>query len=153
MVKDFRAVCKWTEATISPFPTTNICRNGKLCRKLDSACSDSRGGGSCIGLCVPPVTPQRSSPLPQSQQQGEKPWWQNGQGSRPGQIGARPPAGPARCPANFSCPQSTVCVVEALTSARGASYKCVNETQQCGGFQNLQCQGGQLCVPDPRIQW
>lgn len=128
-------------------PANNSCRAGKICRKLDNACSDSRGGGSCIGLCVPPV----GGPPAKAQ---SPPWLQNGPNTRPGQ--AKPNKGIARCPASFACPGNMACVADphdTLASIRGPSFKCVEGYSQCGGFQNLQCQGGQLCVPDPRVQW
>ncbi|QDS71377.1 hypothetical protein FKW77_002695 [Venturia effusa] len=109
-----------------------ICNNGKTCRKLDNACSDSHGGGSCLGLCVPPVgaparaPPTLPAPAPQQQQQ---PWWQNGQGGRLGEgAGPKQPPAPARCPANFVCPQNMACIADPhdAASIRGPTFKCVD---------------------------
>ncbi|RDI84214.1 Superoxide-generating NADPH oxidase heavy chain subunit A [Venturia inaequalis] len=127
------------------------CNNGKTCRKLDNTC---KFGQSCIGLCVPLL-----GGLAAQGQQQQPPWWQGGQGKKPdytgvqGLPGSKPSSGPARCPSNFSCPQNTACVQDPQnTGAQGPAFKCVDSTQQCGGFQNLQCQNGLFCVPDPRVQ-
>lgn len=42
-----------------------------------------------------------------------------------------------------------------LAASRGPTFKCVDGSPggTCAGFNNIQCQNGGLCVPDPRMEW
>jgi hypothetical protein len=95
-----------------------------------------------------------NQPPPQQGSQGGQPgWFGNGNGN-----GGQQPTKAKTCPKNYACPDNLVCVQDphdALAASRGPTFKCVEGGADavCAGFQNKQCQNGDVCIADPRIEW
>ncbi|TLD32409.1 Transcription activator of gluconeogenesis [Venturia nashicola] len=54
------------------------------------------------------------------------------------------------CPGTIKCPGNNVCTPDPKNKS---SFLCIQPLEQCAGVQNQQCQGGKICVADPRVQW